>query len=500
MKCLVVALMAIAVVQANVIITSQFHAQDGHHGYSYGYNNENNEKEESASHDRVKGAYKVSDKHGAFHSEVKYDVPQEHHDHHEHQQNHGFGHHHHHHQEHAKPFSYSIVAEHPKQHRHEHHEHHEHHNLHHQQNHFNFHHQHKRSLWHHNNDHQQHLSHNEVFHHEPTHHYGQEEHQHRWTGPVHVPVIKNGVPTESPEVQAARKEHEHKLAEAHQHASHAGHHYSHDYSGHNDHQYNYESKYSSKVHHHEQPKWHGPLHHPVIKHGVPTETPEVRHAKAHLLSKHAEAEHHSGHSDHSDYHHGHDYSHDEHQHHGHDYSHDEHQHQHQHQRWTGPVHVPVIEHGVPTETPEVRHAKAHHNAKHAQAHHNGHYAEQYNHQARWTGPIHEPVIVHGVPTETPEVRHAKAHLASKHAAHGSSWGQEEYAHDYHHAGEHRWTGPVHVPVIKHGVPTETPEVRHAKAQLLQKHAEAKSHPDYDKDCDKSQESHEVGWYQAHKHY
>ncbi|XP_055706059.1 histidine-rich glycoprotein-like [Phlebotomus papatasi] len=495
MKCLLIALVTIAVVQANVIST-QYHAQDGHNGYSYGYSYPNTEKEETASHDRVKGDYKISGKHGDFHSEVSYDFPQEHHEHHHHHEDsHGF------HHEHAKPFSYSFVSVHPEQHHH--HQLHQHHQEQHQQNHYNSHHLYKRSLWHHNNNHQQHLTHNE-----PSHHFTHEEHQHKWTGPIHVPVIKNGVPTESPEVQAARHNHVQKLVEARQHSSHA----EHAHGWEDNHQQHHDSHFSSHFQHHHEPKWTGPVHVPVIEHGVPTETPEVKHAKVSFYTKLAEAKLHSAHSGHSDYDH----------HHGSDYD-DHHQ-----TRWTGPIHVPVIEHGVPTETPEVRHAKAHLAAKHAQAHHSGHnhyegnhYAQHYDHhdnnEAHWTGPTHNPVIVHGVPTETPEVRHAKAHLAAKHAEHQKhavhsygTWDQDNhYAHDYHHSNEHRWTGPIHVPVIKHGVPTETPEVRHAKAHLFNKHAEAKSHPDYHSHDDKynndhhhayAQASHEVGWHQSHKHY
>ncbi|XP_055706062.1 histidine-rich glycoprotein-like [Phlebotomus papatasi] len=267
--------------------------------------------------------------------------------------------------------------------------------------------------------------------------------------------------------------------------------------------------------HAEEPrKWTGPIHVPVIKDGVPTETPEVRHAKAHLLHKLAEAKSHPAYQSKEDYA---------------DQAEkwtNNHQHTEHHQsRWTGPTHVPVIEHGVPTETPEVRHAKAYLEKKFSESKkHSGyqvhedkwqHHEEDKwskhgsHHQTRWTGPIHVPVIEHGVPTETPEVRHAKAQLHKKiaeakshpdfhhedrdvyHQQAVQSWHEEPH-HDSHH-GEHRWTGPVHVPVIENGVPTETPEVKHAKAHLHAKHAEARLHPHFNEDCDDKDT-----WQQGHK--
>ncbi|GAB0089481.1 hypothetical protein DMENIID0001_040260 [Sergentomyia squamirostris] len=374
------------------------------------------------------------------------------------------------------------------------------------------------------------------------HHYHVEEHhnehhQPKWTGPVHVPVIKHGVPTETPEVRHAKAHLLEKLAEAKKHSHY--HHEEEENKWSNDgHHYHVEEHHNE--HHHHQPKWTGPVHVPVIEHGVPTETPEVRHAKAHLLKKFAEAK------SHPQYH-------EEKEHHSHGGWSDNHQYaeeyHHGNHRWTGPIHVPVLDkHGVPTETPEVRHAKAHLLKKFAEAkahpeyhsheeeHHSKHHGgwsdnHQYAKQHGWTGPIHVPVLdKHGVPTETPEVRHAKAHLLKKiaeakahpeyhnHEEHEEKkhqkWfapahqhiehHQAEHRHAEHHQAEHhqaehhhehRWTGPIHVPVLdKHGVPTETPEVRKAKAHLQAKLEEAKHLAGPEDDCDDEEENH---YEQAH---
>ncbi|XP_055615369.1 uncharacterized protein LOC129761661 [Toxorhynchites rutilus septentrionalis] len=92
----------------------------------------------------------------------------------------------------------------------------------------------------------------------------------------------------------------------------------------------------------------------------------------------------------------------------------------------------------------------------------------YSPVAYWDGPVHVPVIEKGVPIETPEVKHAKA----AHAAAYAKVAQHEVYVPIHHE-EHAakslpgaWHGPQHVPVIKNGVPVETPEVQHAKAVFL----------------------------------
>uniref|UniRef100_A0A1B0CTA5 Putative cuticular protein 92f n=1 Tax=Lutzomyia longipalpis TaxID=7200 RepID=A0A1B0CTA5_LUTLO len=282
----------------------------------------------------------------------------------------------------------------------------------------------------------------------------------KWTGPIHVPVIKNGVPTETPEVRHAKAHLEHKLAEAKSHA---------DYHSEEDcdeeekkshHAVAHHAHHVAEHHAHHQQKWTGPVHVPVIEHGVPTETPEVRHAKAAIAHKLAEAKKHSGHHENKWQHH------EEHEHH--------HYEPHHQQKWTGPVHVPVIEHGVPTETPEVRHAKAAIAHKLAEAKQHPEY-ESHEEEDKWA-------------------HHGNHHQQQHHVAQWAAPAHHEHAS---HHGEHRWTGPVHVPVIKHGVPTETPEVQHAKALLHAKHAEAKAHPEYkEKDCDDEEAHHAAGFAEA----
>ncbi|GAB0089475.1 hypothetical protein DMENIID0001_040190 [Sergentomyia squamirostris] len=351
----------------------------------------------------------------------------------------------------------------------------------------------------------------------------EDQHQKKWNGPIHVPVIENGVPTETPEVRHAKAHLHQKLAEADKHYHHHHEEEENKWSNHGRH-YHVEEHHNE--YHHHQPKWTGPVHVPVIEHGVPTETPEVRHAKAHLFNKHAEAK------SHPDFHHHEEEKHESHYvapvHHAHAKPHHAHQEFHHEQhRWTGPVHVPVLEHGVPTETPEVRHAKAHLLKKHAEAkshpnfqEFNHHGEERYFHeenhhnqhnQHRWSGPVHVPVLEHGVPTETPEVRHAKAHLLQKHAEAKSHPNfqefkhteEEQYFHEENHHNQHnqhRWSGPVHVPVIEHGVPTETPEVRHAKAHLYRKYAEAVAHPEFNHHEEEEEHRHHFSAPVQHHHH
>lgn len=211
---------------------------------------------------------------------------------------------------------------------------------------------------------------------------------------------------------------------------------------------------------------------PVALHnGVPVDTPEVQLAKAAHLAAHAAAR--AGH--------------------------------HLYKRslyggpWAyAPQHVPVIVNGVPVDTPEVQHAKAAHLAAHAQARgylpSNGapidtpevqhakaaHFAA---HAAARAGlPVvpqsyHVPVIQNGVPVDTPEVQHARsAHLAAlaeASARAGAGPGPINYAPSYNH-------GPIHIPVIRNGVPVDTPEVQHARAAHLNALAAA-SHGSYQED-------------------
>uniref|UniRef100_A0A182PK21 Uncharacterized protein n=1 Tax=Anopheles epiroticus TaxID=199890 RepID=A0A182PK21_9DIPT len=117
------------------------------------------------------------------------------------------------------------------------------------------------------------------------------------------------------------------------------------------------------------------------------------------------------------------------------------------------------------DTPEVAHAKAAHLAAHAAARANAHavapvtVAHTQHHAAHY--PQHIPVIKNGVPVETPEVQHAKAaHFAAVAKAQGYA---PAHAHSYY---------PQHIPVIHNGVPVETPEVQHAKAAHYAALAEA----------------------------
>ncbi|XP_052863997.1 pupal cuticle protein [Anopheles cruzii] len=171
--------------------------------------------------------------------------------------------------------------------------------------------------------------------------------------------------------------------------------------------------------------------------------------------------------------------------------------------WAGYGHVPAIHNGVPIDTPEVQHAKAEHAAAHAKAlgygaasgpvadtpevshakaahaaahaaaranHHHAvpvahtathHHAYAAPHAAHY--PQHVPVIKNGVPVETPEVQHAKA---AHFAAHAKLQG---YAPAHAHSAAYY---PQHIPVIHNGVPVETPEVQHAKSAHFAALAEA----------------------------
>ncbi|XP_055615366.1 uncharacterized protein LOC129761658 [Toxorhynchites rutilus septentrionalis] len=109
-------------------------------------------------------------------------------------------------------------------------------------------------------------------------------------------------------------------------------------------------------------------------------------------------------------------------------------------------------HHVPADTHDVAAAKAEHFAAHQSAR----------------------AAVGAGPFETPEVQHAKAehfaaHAAARagHSGSDSGWHADESvvaARDWH--GEGAWHGPQHIPVIHKGVPVETPEVQHAKAAHL----------------------------------
>ncbi|XP_055645271.1 pupal cuticle protein-like [Toxorhynchites rutilus septentrionalis] len=164
------------------------------------------------------------------------------------------------------------------------------------------------------------------------------------------------------------------------------------------------------------------------------------------------------------------------------------------QSWQKPIYV-----GAPrtpstfSSVPEIDAARAVHLATHS-ATITGQVLPAPHAHNSWHGPVHIPVIHKGVPLETPEVQHAKAaHVAAyaetlKHHASSSSQGAWQEPHHHHHAHhsarvnhDHElhhahnphpqpygsgWHGPQHIPVIKNGVPVDTPEVREAKAAHL----------------------------------
>ncbi|XP_058448134.1 histidine-rich protein PFHRP-II-like [Malaya genurostris] len=123
-------------------------------------------------------------------------------------------------------------------------------------------------------------------------------------------------------------------------------------------------------------------------------------------------------------------------------------------------HVALDHDGSPIETPEVQAAKAAHFAAHAEArarlHKRSIYAAPWNH----------------VPVDTPEVSAAKSAHFAAHAAAKSGYGPvAPVAHwDHHELAQKPWHGPIHIPVIHKGVPVETPEVQHAKLAHAAAHA------------------------------
>lgn len=149
-----------------------------------------------------------------------------------------------------------------------------------------------------------------------------------------APVIHNGVPVETPEVQAAKAAHFAAVARAQ--AADPENHYNSGHSGH----------YAPAPQHYAPAPQYAPV--PQIHNGVPVETPEVQAAKAAHLAALAQAE---SHARANPSHHG---------------------------GYNAPVHyapahgdnrfhIPVIQNGVPVETPEVQQAKAAHLAAVSQA-------------------------------------------------------------------------------------------------------------------------------------
>lgn len=221
-------------------------------------------------------------------------------------------------------------------------------------------------------------------------------------GPYHGHGIigHGGVPHDTPEVAAAKVAHFAAHAEARA-ALHSAHHlYKRSAWG--------------------APSWnHAPA--PVIHNGVPVETPEVQQAKAAHAAAHAAIQSHGPAPVHyapaaPAWNHG------------------------PAQSWNHQAPAPQIHNGVPVETPEVQHAKAAHFAAVAEAQSRSHSAPAHHHHhgaPAHYAPIHHqgsayhiPVIQNGVPVETPEVQHAKAaHFAAV---------AEAQSHSGHNAGS--WHG------------------------------------------------------------
>ncbi|KAF2882370.1 hypothetical protein ILUMI_23790 [Ignelater luminosus] len=272
----------------------------------------------------------------------------------------------------------------------------------------------------------------------------------------HIPLIDhNGVPVDTPEVQAAKALH----LNAHAAAAH-GVHYVAPYTGHYGipnvgpdgtpidtpevqlakaaHFIAYNEAAIRNANHYTAPYAAAAV--------GPIDTPEVQLAKAAHFAAHLEAKSRSGHH---------------------------------YRRRRGiaynsyPQQIPVIgPNGVPQDTPEVQAAKAAHYAALAQS--NSHQSsapqqQQYNEHNPYYGPYHFPVIgPQGVPTETPEVQAAKAgHLAAFSQAGGLYHGGQSAGYYNPAPAYHGNAGPV-----------DTPEVQAAKQAHLAAHAAAQGHRYY----------------------
>ncbi|XP_044758197.1 uncharacterized protein LOC123316274 [Coccinella septempunctata] len=177
---------------------------------------------------------------------------------------------------------------------------------------------------------------------------------------------------------------------------------------------------------------------------------------------------------------------------------------------------------VPVDTPEVQKAKISHfkafaaalarasaPRKQQQQHRYRRSASEWA-EPKYQGPIHVPHITkEGVPADTPEVQKAKyLHEQALHQAaalaHASGNGEEDHSawkeeqghqvygppqsagwpsapvhtsYKVNHEHIQKWHGPEHMPVLDHsGVPIDTPEVQHArKAHLAALAAESEKH-------------------------
>ncbi|XP_055851867.1 histidine-rich protein PFHRP-II [Episyrphus balteatus] len=160
--------------------------------------------------------------------------------------------------------------------------------------------------------------------------------------PQHVPVIVNGVPVETAEVQHAKAAHFAAHAEARGHSPSNGAPID-----------TPEVQHAKAAHFaaHSAARAGIPVvpqsyHVPIIHNGVPVDTPEVQHARAAHYAALSEASARAGPGP-SGPHYAPSYNH-------------------------GPIHIPVIHNGVPVDTPEVQHARAAHlNALAAASHGSG---------------------------------------------------------------------------------------------------------------------------------
>jgi hypothetical protein len=365
MKAFVFASLLIASCSAHYYgaVSSQFQAQDGHGGYSYGYSDPLSSKQETKSHDgTTHGGYSYVDAHGHLQS-VKY-VADAHN---------GF-------QivsatnlpkgpapVHAAPVHYSAPAVHwgVPSYAHAHHDipvpvHKTHEVLAAEAEHFAAHAEAKARLHHH---------------HKRSAHWG----------PSH-----NGVPVDTPEVQHEKQIHfaAHQRALAGQPANPILYHpqLANPAPAHHNH---YEP-----AHYHAAPAPKYDWHHnpaPAPVNGVPVDTPEVQHAKAAHFALYANAKAHAAPASHHNYEPAH-------------YNeapapayHAPAHHAPAYKPYTGPIHIPVIHNGVPEETPEVKAEKSKHfalvsaaaaNAAHFNPHDDGSYRPSYEQ------PQHQQAYAH----------------------------------------------------------------------------------------------------------
>jgi len=306
-------------------------------------------------------------------------------------------------------------------------------------------------------------------------------------GPQHVPVIHNGVPVETPEVQHARAAHFAALQEA---ASRPG------YQSHAEPQGYDSGAYAEPAHYAPAPVHYSapapvhysapapaPVHYapvsapahfapaqysgkgvphayqtshvlPAVDHsGRPLDTPEVEQAKAHHFAAFSEALARAPKGPAGPY-----------------------QAHYRKRRGLYSYHVPVINHhGVPVDEPAVQHARAAHLAAHAASSHYGYNVHQ-NHAPVYGLHSSKDYNFYGVdhkgrPLDTPEVAHAKAaHFAAFHEAAARNSIHPVASHGGAGYATHYGYGAV--------APVETPEVQHAKALHFAAHAAAKGHGHY----------------------